>query len=164
MLENSIVPIFDYVGFQGPIITSAITLVSLFNQPKYLFSFVVGSTLNYYLILLLKMLIKEPRPSHPIAYIQDDIYKGAILYGMPSGHAQISFFSITFLYLTNRPFTLVALTLFIGCLTLYQRWKFRRHTTEQLAVGTVIGSSFSYFIYWMTTNYLQRTYTPKGLF
>ena len=164
MLENSIVPIFDYVGFQGPIITSAITLVSLFNQPKYLLSFVVGSTLNYYLILLLKMLIKEPRPSHPIPYIQDDIYKGAILYGMPSGHAQISFFSITFLYLTNRPFTLVALSVFIGCLTLYQRWKFRRHTTEQLAVGTVIGSSFSYFIYWMTTNYLQRTYTPKGLF
>lgn len=164
MVSNSIVPIFDYVGFQGPIITSAITFVSLLNQPKYLLSFAVGSILNYYLILLLKVVIKEPRPSNPIAYIQDDIYKGAILYGMPSGHAQISFFSITFLYLTKRPFSIFTLSLFVGCLTLYQRWKFRRHTVEQLIFGTAIGSSFSYFIFWMTKNYLERTYTPKSIF
>lgn len=164
MVANSIVPIFDYVGFKGPIITSTITFVSLLNQPQYALSFVVGSVLNYYLILLLKELIKEPRPSNPIAYIEDNIYKGPILYGMPSGHAQISFFSITYLYLTKRPFTIVALSFFIGCLTLYQRWKFRRHTVEQLAVGTVSGSAFSYLIYWVTTNYLQRTYTPKSIF
>lgn len=164
MVANSIVPIFDYVGYKGPIMTSAITFVSLLHQTPYAFSFVIGSVLNYYLILLLKILIKEPRPSNPVEYIEDDIYKGAILYGMPSGHAQISFFSITYLYLTKRPFIIIALSFFIGCLTLYQRWKFRRHTVEQLAVGTFTGSAFSYFIYWVTTNYLQRTYTPKSIF
>ena len=164
MLENSIIPAFDYIGFKGPIITTTLTFVSLLNRPPYLLSFVIGSVLNYYLILLLKVLIKEPRPSHPISFIEDDIYKGAVLYGMPSGHAQISFFSITFLYLTKRHFSLFLLSLFIGCLTLYQRWKFRRHSVEQLAVGTVTGTSFAYFTYWMTTNYLQRTHTPKSLF
>jgi membrane-associated phospholipid phosphatase len=164
MLENSIIPVFDYIGFKGPIITTTLTFVSLLNRPPYLLSFVIGSVLNYYLILLLKVLIKEPRPSHPVAFIEDDIYKGAVLYGMPSGHAQISFFSITFLYLTKHHFSLFLLSLFIGCLTLYQRWKFRRHSVEQLAVGTVSGTVFAYLTYWMTTNYLQRTHTPKSLF
>lgn len=164
MTGNSIVPVLDYIGFKGPIINSAITFVSLLNMPKYLLYFVVGSFLNYYLILLLKSIIKEPRPSNPILFIEDDIYKGAILYGMPSGHAQIAFFSTTFLYLTKRPFALVVLSLFVGILTIYQRFKFRRHTAEQLAVGTIIGSSFSYLVYCVSTNFLQRTYTPKSIF
>lgn len=161
---NSIAPVFDYIGFQGPIITSVITFVSLLQNPPYLFTFIVGSFLNYWLNLVLKILIKQPRPSNPIAYIQDHIYKGSNVYGMPSGHAQISFFSITFLYLTKKSFTLFLVSLFIGCLTLYQRWKFRRHTVEQLIIGTITGSTFSYMMYWMTTNYLQRTYTPNTIF
>jgi membrane-associated phospholipid phosphatase len=163
-MENSITPIFDYVGFQGPIITSFITYFSLLEKPIYTWMFIIGSALNYLLVLILKDAIREPRPSNPIPYIQDDIYKGAIVYGMPSGHAQISFFSITFMYLTNRPIPLVALSFFIGCLTLYQRWKFRRHTVKQLVAGTLTGSAVSYGMYWMTTNYLQRTYTPKSIF
>ena len=162
--EKSIIPIFDYVGFQGPIITTMITYFSLLEKPIYAWMFIIGSVLNYLLVLVLKDAIKQPRPSNPIPYIQDDMYKGAILYGMPSGHAQITFFSITYLYLTNRPFPLIAISFFIGCLTLYQRWKFRRHSVEQLIVGTINGSAFSYGIYWMTTNYLQRKYTPKSIF
>jgi membrane-associated phospholipid phosphatase len=153
---NNLVALFDYIGLQGPIIISAITFFSLLNTRPYLYMFIVGSVLNYSLVLILKHLIKDPRPSNPIPYLEDDD-NGEVSYGMPSGHAQISFFSITFLYLTKvRPFTFVALSVFIGCLTLYQRWKFRRHTLEQLVVGTVTGCAFSYGIYWMTTNYLQR--------
>jgi membrane-associated phospholipid phosphatase len=126
--------------------------------------FIIGSLLNNSLNELLKVTIKQPRPKNQISYIDDTQIKGAHIYGMPSGHAQISFFAITYLYLTKRTLTLVLISLFIGCLTLYQRWNFRRHSIEQLIAGSITGSALSYFIFWITSNYLEGVYIPKSLF
>ena len=38
---------FDHIGYQGPIITSLITCISLLGKPIYLSMFIVGSFLNY---------------------------------------------------------------------------------------------------------------------
>jgi len=145
-----------YIGFMGPIITTLITGISLLENPPYLFSFIFGSLLNNAIIGVLKLTIKQPRPTNPLQYIDDSSIRGANIYGMPSGHAQITAFAITTLYLTKGPIQWILVSLFIGALTLYQRWSFRRHTIEQLTVGTIIGASFAYLIFWITKNYLER--------
>lgn len=160
---ESFISIIDYVGYQGPPINSFLTFFSLLEKPPFLFMFMLGSILNYELNNLLKNWIKEPRPNNPLPYIDDHIIKGAQIYGMPSGHAQIISFTIVFMILTKRPVYLILFSFFIGMLTLIQRWKYRRHTIEQLIGGTFIGSFFAYFIFWITESYLHRTTNFKNL-
>jgi len=164
-MDSKIILFIDNIGYQGPIITSLITLFSLLGKPIYLSMFIIGSILNYSLNNILKSVIKEPRPIHPISYIDDHLIKGAQIYGMPSGHAQISSFAIMFLILTSKKRSLfIIISIFIYILTLVQRWKYRRHTIEQLIGGTVVGSLFSYCMFWITESYLQRTDNIKSLF
>jgi dolichyldiphosphatase len=146
----------DYIGFIGPIITTIITAISLFEKPPYLFSFIFGSLLNNSLNELLKVWIKEPRPKNPSNYIDNTNITGPHKYGMPSGHAQITAFTTIFLILTKGPLTWILLSIFIYFLTIYQRWSFRRHTLEQLFIGTIIGGLFGYIIFWITKWYLQK--------
>lgn len=145
----------DHIGYQGPIITSLITFISLLGKPIYLSMFIIGSFLNYSLNNELKMIIKEPRPKNPLPFIDDHLIKGPQIYGMPSGHAQIVSFAITFLILTKGSLWLILPSLFIFSLTLIQRWKYRRHTVEQLIVGSFTGSSLSYGCFYFTEFYLQ---------
>ena len=151
----------DHIGYQGPIITSLITFMSLLEKPIYLSVFIIGSFLNYLINNELKMIIKEPRPNDPIPFIDDHLIKGPQIYGMPSGHAQIVSFAVMFLILTKRPFYLIISSLFIFSLTLIQRWKYRRHTIEQLAVGSITGSFLSYGCVYFTDSYLQTTRNIK---
>ena len=74
-------------------------------------------------------------------------YKNEERFGMPSGHAQSIFFSIVYLYNLKHSIPLLFSNLFIASLTLYQRWKYRRHTVEQLASGSVIGGLFAWAVY-----------------
>ena len=147
----------DHIGYQGPIITSLITCISLLEKPIYLFVFIIGSFLNYSLNNELKMIIKEPRPNNPIPFIDDHLIKGPQIYGMPSGHAQIVSFAVMFLILTKRPFYLIISSLFIFSLTLIQRWKYKRHTIEQLIMGSIVGSVFSYGCFYITNSNLHTT-------
>jgi len=147
--------VLDYIGYMGPIITSIITIITLLDKQKYLLSFIFGSIINNYLNEYLKICIKQPRPTNQLSYIDDKQIKGAQIYGMPSGHAQIVSFTTTFLYLTKGNRTLLLVCLFISALTLYQRWSFRRHSIEQLITGTIVGSSFSYVLFWITKKYLE---------
>lgn len=156
--------IVDYVGYQGPIINSFITFFSLLGKPIFLFTFILGSILNHSLNSELKMMIKEPRPKNQLSYIDDNLIKGAHIYGMPSGHAQITSFTVTFLILTKGPMPLIITSLFIGILTLIQRWKYRRHSIEQLLVGSTVGSLFAYIMFWITKIYIKKNDNIQSLF
>ena len=151
-----IVSTFDYVGYQGPIINTIVVFFSLLDRPPYLLMFMLGSILNYELNNILKIWIKEPRPVNPISYIDDHLIKGSQLYGMPSGHAQITSFSIMYLILTKCHPYLLYVCFFVGMLTLIQRWKYRKHSLQQLIGGVLVGSLFAYFIFWITKTYLQN--------
>jgi membrane-associated phospholipid phosphatase len=92
-------------------------------------------------------MFREPRPDNPIEFSSLEQYKNEERYGMPSGHAQSVFYSIVYLYSFYQSISVLLFTLFIGFTTLYQRWKYRRHTVNQLMVGSGVGSIFALAIY-----------------
>ena len=152
---ESIISIFDYVGYHGPIINTIVVFFSLLDRPSYLLMFMLGAILNYELNNILKNWIKEPRPVNQIPYIYDNIMKGPQIYGMPSGHAQIISFTTTYLIVTKRHSYLLIFCFFVGMLTLIQRWKYRKHSLQQLIGGVFVGSFFASFIFWTTKTYLH---------
>jgi membrane-associated phospholipid phosphatase len=144
------------IGYNVPIIAFFLAIWKLWYLRPEFYWFIVGFAGNEMANVYLKMWIKEPRPKDPVKFIDHNHLKGAHEYGMPSGHAQIVSFAVTFLILTKRPLWLILPSLFIFSLTLIQRWKYRRHTVEQLIVGSCIGSIFSYSCFYLTESYLHR--------
>jgi len=147
----------DVIGFHGPIIAATITIVFLLYQKPFLYAFILFSILNYVINGLLKSSIREPRPSGSIPIHDLDKEDGdKKSFGMPSGHAQLIFFSTTFLYLVKKNTYLLIFELFLCALTLHQRWKYRKHSVQQLLVGSVIGISFAYGTHSLTRYYLTQ--------
>jgi membrane-associated phospholipid phosphatase len=120
------------IGFYGPWILALIAIINLRNMQYYLVGYLVFSFLNKATNSMLKKVFKQPRPSHIPGY------------GMPSAHAQSMFFSTAFLYCTKGSAELLIMELALCALTLYQRWKVKAHTPEQLAVGALIGITLGY--------------------
>jgi membrane-associated phospholipid phosphatase len=126
------------IGEHGPLITFIYGFTTLVKRPIYLSSYLVFTFINQAINVLLKSVIKEPRPvsNGKIDYDQ---------YGMPSGHAQTIFFFITFTYLVNKSVMVLLLELFLSFITLYQRWKYKKHTITQIIVGSLLGIIIAYF-------------------
>ena len=117
--------------------------------------------MNEFINRFIKSYFREPRPNNTIIfndYIFNsfDKYTGEHEFGMPSGHAQSIFYSVSFLYLTTKSQPLLFISLFISALTLYQRWKYRNHTIKQLVVGSIIGTIYGIVVYYYTNKYLHR--------
>jgi membrane-associated phospholipid phosphatase len=150
IFENS----FDYIGHNGPIITFVITCFYLIviNKHLYLIVFLGGFWFNLIMNDVSKSVIREPRPTGQIPYYIKEDFKGSQIYGMPSGHAQICFYNLGFLNFvksTTYKFTNITLliSLIVSLTTLYQRFKYRRHTIQQLFVGSLFGFFISFGIY-----------------
>jgi membrane-associated phospholipid phosphatase len=141
------------IGFMGPIILSFITIYSLWNQQKYLYSYLVFSIGNTILNKIFKNIIKQQRPSNS-KKIMNEHYAGSEIYGMPSGHAQSAFFSISFLYFAIGSTNWIFIELIIAALTLYQRWKYRQHTVEQLFAGSLLGIVSAYCSIYIVKHYI----------
>ena len=136
----------DGIGFFGPIIVFLLNIYLLRLRYPYLLAYLVFFFMNKYVNKILKLVIKQARPDGGISFINES-YTGADKYGMPSGHAQSAFFSIVYLYSLHHSVYLLLSTLFLGFITLYQRWKYRRHSVQQLIVGSAVGSIFAWSIY-----------------
>jgi membrane-associated phospholipid phosphatase len=146
--------IFDKLGFFGPLVLFFISICKLWDQKIYLCAYLVFFVTNTVVNKILKKIIQQERPSHGQS-IMNEQYTGSEIYGMPSGHAQSSFYSLSFLYFVKGSPSWLILELFIASLTIYQRIKYRQHTPEQLFVGSVVGIGFAYFSYWITKLYLS---------
>jgi membrane-associated phospholipid phosphatase len=142
----------DIIGFSGPFILMFISISYLWNQ-KYLQGYLIFYIISSFINKILKNIIQEERPVNGKS-IMNENYTGKHKYGMPSYHAQLSFYSLTFLYLVNKSGYLIFFELFIAALTLYQRWSYKRHTVEQLIVGMVVGVMTAYIGYYATSRYL----------
>lgn len=143
-------PIIDIIGYYGPVILFALTFYYLIKRPPYLMMFTIGSIANTLLNRVLKTTWREPRPRGQITFIDNNNLIGPEQYGLPSGHAQASFFALAFLFFSNGPQAVLYVMTLLCVITLYQRWKYRRHTVKQLALGSLIGTLFAYTLVFLT--------------
>ena len=145
------------LGSYGPILLIILSWYSLWEHKNLFFYFNVGLFANSILNLILKGIIQEPRPMFDSKKIKlltthasDYFFQNGILfdiYGMPSGHAQASFFITVFIYLSLKHTNLLYLCILFSLLICYQRVKFNFHSISQVIVGGIIGSGFAYIVY-----------------
>ena len=141
----------DYIGLFAPIILLFLSLFLLRNKKKYLYLFFYGFILNNILNIILKVAIKEPRPTDEQKVIEIGIANGARIsidkLGMPSGHAQNCAYCLAFITMVfNDPFITAFYTI-ITFNTLFQRYLYNNHTILQLVIGSFIGLLFGFIIY-----------------
>jgi membrane-associated phospholipid phosphatase len=146
----SVIKLVDYIGYYGPVILFAATFYCLLQRLPYLIAFTCGSVINTFLNEFLKNIFREPRPPNQIEFIDHDKLTGTHFYGLPSGHAQASAFALAFLALSNGPPTVIYFATGIFVITLYQRWKYHRHSIKQLVAGSLVGVSFAWLIHYLT--------------
>ena len=144
------------IGLLGPLINFVIAILNLWNQSPYLWSYLVFFTVEIFINKELKLLFKQERPSGGKNVLEIEKYEGAERYGMPSLHAQSVIYSTIYLYLVKKNMYWLFVELFISAITIYQRWNYRRHTIEQLAVGSLLGGGIAWFSYFITTYYLTN--------
>ena len=146
--------VIDNVGFFGPMILFGLGIYTLRARRIYLIAYLVFFMLNGIVNRIMKSWIREPRPSNPSFINRYDVNGGAETYGMPSGHAQMTAYIIVFLYMTTQSIRLLIGTLFLGTLTLHQRWAYNRHTPVQLGVGSVVGAVVGSGAFWAANKYI----------
>jgi membrane-associated phospholipid phosphatase len=149
------------LGYMGPNILLALILFTFASQhltSPYPYMYVVTwQILSHLVNVVMKNTIRAPRPDSDkdpqFAHLKPtldnylSIHKN---YGMPSGHAQATVSELVFIALYFKKPLLTGIALLQTALTLYQRYKTRRHSIKQLAagsgVGVLIGLAF-YYIY-----------------
>jgi membrane-associated phospholipid phosphatase len=146
-------------GKSGPLALFIYSVYLLWNKGTLLYYYISGVFLDAILNLVLKGIIKEPRPSedpklfnvalkHSIRFKFINGYPYDV-FGMPSGHAESVFFSTVFIYLALKDIKITILYLIISLLTMYQRVLFNSHTVLQVLAGSLVGILFAGFIYFM---------------
>ena len=151
--------IVDTIGFFGPHILLCIGIILLWKQSKYFYGYLLFYMINTFINKLLKMVIREPRPKDGknIMGFEKNVYEGIEEYGMPSGHAQSCFYSMSYLYLVKENPIWLIVNLFIASLTIYQRWSYNRHTAQQLLVGSMVGA----FVGWASVTIVNKYLTTQ---
>jgi len=148
----------DYIGAYSPIILFFLTILLLRNKQIYLPFFVCGFILNNILNIILKLAIKEPRPSKDKKAIEIGIVNGARVgfdnFGMPSGHAQNCGYSLTFVTMVLNDPLITTIYLVISLISLFQRYLYNNHTILQLIIGLIVGGCFGFLTYIGATRYI----------
>ena len=165
MLKN-IMKIIHIIGNITPNILFLLSCYFLWNK-QFLFNYyLIGFFINILLNFIFKGIIQQPRPSEDIKLFKIAINNGKRMgfdvYGMPSGHAQMSFFSTAFIYLAlkNTKITLICLLLSFICL--YQRIEYKNHTVLQVIVGSIVGSMFASLFFYLSTQKIKGKLFSKS--
>jgi dolichyldiphosphatase len=155
MLSN----LFDYIGAYAPIILFMSSIFLLQNRINYLKIYIFGLILNSIFNIIIKNIIKEPRPAKNSRILEIAITNKQIVdldkFGMPSGHAQNCGFNLAFITLVLNNSFITGLYLIVTFLTLWQRYKHSNHTTLQLIVGLIIGIGFGCLCYNVGNNWIK---------
>jgi len=150
---NKIATFTDIIGWNSFVILFTMTLVLLKNKPTLLIYYVVGIVINYFLNYSMKGIIKQPRPSGDVELINIATHNGKRfgydIYGMPSGHSQMAFYSVMFIHLALKNVKITVIYLLVAVATMYQRVKYRNHTVLQVVVGSLVGSIVGYVFFFI---------------
>jgi membrane-associated phospholipid phosphatase len=141
---GNMVNFFYGIGYFGEYITFFITLFLIYAQTLNMIFFILIFVLNKVINESLKGYFKQYRPSNPLKFLDDDKFSKK-KYGMPSGHAQLSFFSLVYSYLSvNKINTPIFLMLITSIIVIIERYVFHNHTLFQLISGAIIGTLIAY--------------------
>lgn len=151
----------DAVGFYGHNLLFILTMFILVTRYRWswLIIYLLGYYVNQYLNVTLKLIIQEKRPTNSTNFVPWEYYNNGHQYGMPSGHAQSVFYSLTFCYCVLRSVEWFYFMIFIAGLTVFQRWKYRKHSILQLCVGGTLGSLFATLVYFVMDKYKKNGYS-----
>jgi membrane-associated phospholipid phosphatase len=142
--------IISFIGYQGPNTLLISILLVLYlqkytTQTKFYTLVIVWQIVNHLLNVTIKNTLRLPRPDSNLAELAK--LKPTVLnylfihdnYGMPSGHAQsvVSLFVFIALFFRQKLFTFLAFLQVL--ITLWQRYATKRHSLQQLAVGSGVG-------------------------
>lgn len=152
--------IFYYIGNFGPILIICITLYLLLDKKTHLFYYIFGVIINFFLNLVLKGIIQSPRPTFDdtnntnyTQYIKLFAFQNGIpfnLFGMPSEHAQLSFFSLYFIYLSLQNSYVTFLYLILSVIICYQRIYYKFNYLSQVIASAIIGILMGHLVYNIT--------------
>jgi membrane-associated phospholipid phosphatase len=162
----------DRLGYYTPYILFFLSLIVIKKRNVIFYYYIGGFLLNYVLNVILKGFIKQPRPDSNVELMNimknDGRQVHPQMYGMPSGHAQESFFSLLYIYwLTkdnpnkqNKNFLFVFGLLCI--IMMFQRVMTKRHTIFQIGVGAIVGGFLGTFFYKMAEQQVKGKEREKG--
>ena len=149
--------VLNELGFYVPFILFFFTLYLLRNHKNLLFYYVIGIFINMILNTILKGIIQEPRPvfdskkvSLAKTHAKELFYKSGIpfdMFGMPSGHAQASFYTTAFIYFCLKKPDVLYFYIPFSLFICYQRYHFNYHSISQLIVGSLVGTLIGWFTY-----------------
>jgi membrane-associated phospholipid phosphatase len=155
----------NYIGLYSPIILFILSIFLLRNMYKYLSFFVIGFIFNNILNIILKLLIKEPRPTNDQKAIEIGIVNGARIgfdkFGMPSGHAQNCGYCLAFIIMTLNNHFITTLYLLLSIISVFQRYLNNNHTILQLFIGFIVGTLFAYLTYIIANKYIMGNIKMK---
>ena len=135
--------LFQYTGFYGPQILFIFSIFFLRKKINFMIIYIIGFVINILLNYFLKGLFQQPRPTDEIhLFKMEELYRkklGFEKYGMPSGHAQMVFYSTIFNYYLLGDVKIAFLYLIISLITCYQRIENKNHTLFQVIIGSFVG-------------------------
>jgi membrane-associated phospholipid phosphatase len=154
------------IGSFGPLILYLLSCYFLWGKKTSYFYYNIGFLIDSILNIILKGIFQQPRPSVDtkqfnlaITNGKRFIFKDGVpfdLFGMPSGHAQSTFFSTVFMYYSMKNERILQIYLFISLITVCQRVVYNFHTIFQVFIGGVIGSLIGYYFYWFAQNKISK--------
>lgn len=158
--HSTIFNLFSYIGVKGYYILFFVSLFLLRNSHNFLALYLAGFGFNYIVNLMLKSILKQPRPNENEALFNIHVlhrkHLGFDHYGMPSRHAQLTVFSTIFIYLSLQSHKYIhSIFLFYIIMTIIscsQRVVFNEHTVMQVLVGGACGAVLAYIFFTFSTS------------
>jgi membrane-associated phospholipid phosphatase len=148
---------FDFLGFNGPRILVVMNIIALWGRWYYILFFLFGAILDDALNHILKQIFREPRPEKCKPTVFDPCTGLKPDYGMPSGHAESAVYCWTFLwYMFPKLSWFTAIGALLVVCTEIHRYVYRRHTLEQLLVGSLVGFFMAQLILWIAEICIRR--------
>ena len=148
-----------------------LSIFLLSDKGNLLFYYIIGFVIEQILNIILKGIIKEPRPCFnskefnlALKNNKRFVFKDGLpfdLFGMPSGHSSSVIFSTIFVYLALRKTNWLYVYLLISAITISQRVVYEYHTIYQVIVGSFVGALFAYFMFQFVENKLKGRIREK---
>lgn len=148
---------YDVIGYFGPWLLFVIIIIyNIWLPLKYNLIYVLFIFINMISNNIIKQYIQEPRPNKEKHLFDFEKLKyknnNSQIYGMPSGHSQMIWFSVAFSLFVLENIYLFLFALCMAFNTMRQRYKYRNHTKGQIFAGSIFGFMIGYLSYKISLN------------